>query len=135
MGDQVRLVSLFLKSIDLLTMLLASVPLADSRSQVSFLYSEGFTKRFTVLGDGSISGVDLSRFKSNPFFRSAFRSEYKISNDECVFVFLGRLCREKGVLILSTLSANRMHINLLDWSWLVPMRVKLCNSSIRSVST
>ena len=90
----------FLKSIDFLTMLFASSPLADSHSQVSFLHSEGFTKHFTVLGDGSISGVDLSRFKSNHNLRAAFRRDYKISSDECVFVFLGRLCREKGVFDL-----------------------------------
>ena len=90
----------FLKSIDSLTMLLASAPLADSQSQASFLYSEGFTKHITVLGDGSISGVDLFRFKFDANLRSIFRREYKIHDDECVFVFLGRLCSEKGVFDL-----------------------------------
>jgi glycosyltransferase involved in cell wall biosynthesis len=54
-----------------------------------------------VLGNGSISGVNLSRFRSRSDERLRIRNKLGIAEDAIVFLFLGRLNRDKGVLDLA----------------------------------
>jgi glycosyltransferase involved in cell wall biosynthesis len=74
-------------------------PLADSHSQLQFLVDEGVLRagRGMVPGDGSIAGVDIERFHADPQTRTRMRSELGITHDTVVFVFVGRLNRDKGV--------------------------------------
>ena len=73
-----------------------------SASERDFLRSEGVLApdRGLVLGSGSICGVDLDRFCSNPDTRDGLRRELGIDPDEFVFLFLGRLQRDKGLHVL-----------------------------------
>lgn len=76
---------------------------ADSPSQSQFLQQEKITGNtpIRVFGAGSISGVDLRRFSENPVRRQETRQQLGIPEDNHVFLFLGRLNRDKGVLELA----------------------------------
>jgi glycosyltransferase involved in cell wall biosynthesis len=82
--------------------------LADSFSQKDFLINEGVVKKgkITVLGNGSICGVDLSIFNSNFFTRCEIRSMLEIPEKAFVYLFLGRLTKDKGVLDLAVAFAR-----------------------------
>lgn len=73
--------------------------LADSHSQRDFLVAEGVVApgKIEVLGAGSISGVDLARFRPDPELRARLRAELALPEAALVFLFLGRLNRDKGV--------------------------------------
>jgi glycosyltransferase involved in cell wall biosynthesis len=92
-----------LKSMDKLTALCATNLLADSRSQKEFLIVEEVTPRskISVLGHGSVCGVDVTRFSANSEIRSVVRESMKIPDDALVYLFLGRLSKEKGILDLA----------------------------------
>ena len=66
---------LILKNLDRVTVLFATKIFADSLSQTRFLSSEAVIplERITVLGAGSIAGVDINRFQSNPTSRRTLR--------------------------------------------------------------
>lgn len=92
-----------LKSLDTLTARMATHALAVSKSERQFLESHGVVQegRIKVLGDGSICGVDTSRFKPNAENRAAVRSELGIPCDATVCIYLGRITRDKGVIDLT----------------------------------
>lgn len=79
---------------------LATQVFADSTSQREFLEREGVVARgrIEVLGKGSLSGVDLQRFRPDPGARRAVRAELGISDAAPLIVFMARLTRDKGVL-------------------------------------
>lgn len=81
----------------------ANLILADSQSQRAFLESESVVKKgaVTVLGAGSIAGVDLERFMPSEVIREKMRTQWGIPSDDCVFLFVGRLNHDKGVLDLA----------------------------------
>ena len=91
-----------LKIFDRLIVLCANRVFSDSASQCRFLEVNGVVKRGSihVLGRGSLAGVDLSRFHPNISSRIDLRRELCISNDDLVFIFVGRLVRDKGVFDL-----------------------------------
>lgn len=88
-----------LKSIDKLIARLNTHILVDGNSQREFLISEKVVKETNslVLANGSISGVDTEKFKPNENYRSTIRCSLGITDEQIVFLFLGRLCREKGI--------------------------------------
>jgi glycosyltransferase involved in cell wall biosynthesis len=75
--------------------------LVDGQSQRQFLLEKGILKseNSLVLGKGSISGVNISRFQSKPELRISIRQELNISK-KVVFGFLGRLNKDKGIIEL-----------------------------------
>ncbi len=78
--------------------------LADSPSQLRVLLELGIVRdaeKCRVLGSGSLSGVDPARFRPDASARAAVRGELQIAPDATVFLFLGRLTRDKGVLDLA----------------------------------
>jgi glycosyltransferase involved in cell wall biosynthesis len=93
---------LFLKKIDGLIAFLTTYIIVDSPSQRQFLVDEKVTTsaKSTVFAKGSISGVDIVRFKPNLEAREEIRQKLNISPDAILFLFLGRLTRDKGVLDL-----------------------------------
>ena len=93
----------YLKGFDRLIAKLSTSLLADSPSQMAFLIAEGIvgTRDIEVLGDGSICGVDILRFKPNEMAKKTVRSQLGISEDATVALFMGRLKRDKGVLDLA----------------------------------
>lgn len=108
-----------LKYLDLAMAALATHVLVDSPSQREFLAAEGVARRerMTVLGKGSISGVDLSRFRPDPAMRREVRAELGIPSGGVVFLFVGRCTLDKGLLDLArafdALAAERSDSYLL----------------------
>lgn len=107
---------LLFKSIDQLIALAANQVFADSASQCRFLEQQGVvrTSVVTVLGQGSVAGVDLERFHPDPNARLSLRTELGLNNEFPVFVFVGRLVRDKGVFDLIEAFAN---VNALYPNW------------------
>ena len=107
-----------LKLMDCLTASLATVVLVDSQSQREYLINNNVVKRSKslVLGDGSISGFDPKRFYPNPDLRSVVRKEMKTDDSTVVFLFVGRLKKEKGLFELAKaftkIYNNNKHIKL-----------------------
>lgn len=93
----------FLKSADRLLAAFATHILVDSPSQREFLLREGVVTavKSRVLAEGSISGVDLSRFRPCASERRRVREQASVSDGEVLFLYLGRLTRDKGVLDLA----------------------------------
>lgn len=92
----------FLKYLDRLVFTLSTAVLVDGNSQRKFLVDNkviNFSKSF-VLGEGSLSGVDLTRFYPKESVRYSLRRLYGISESAIVFMFLGRLNRDKGIFLL-----------------------------------
>ncbi len=93
----------YLKLFDKLIAFLATNLIADSPSQKNFLVSEGVISfdRISVLGDGSICGVDLTKFRPDDDAKFILRSQLGIPQDATLAIFLGRLKKDKGVLDLA----------------------------------
>jgi len=91
-----------LKLLDKIIVLLNTSVLIDSFSQQDFLVKEGIlAKNFSiVLGSGSISGVDISRFKPSKIDRALIRKQLNIKDDCLIFLYVGRLKKDKGVFEL-----------------------------------
>lgn len=75
---------------------------ADSASQRQFLIDEGIApaRRISVIGDGSLAGVDTTRFDRDRWtmpMREEVRREFGIGTGANVLVFVGRIAREKGI--------------------------------------
>lgn len=97
-----------LKGVDMLMARLATHLLADSPSQRDFLIREGVAHpgRIRVLGEGAICGVDGNRFRPDAQARARIRAGLGIPSAAPVFLFLGRLNRDKGVLELANAFAG-----------------------------
>jgi len=82
---------ILLKGADKIISLCSTHIMADGHAQKSFLISENIVteKKATVLGKGSISGIDLERF-NNPKLHGILKKK------TFVCIFLGRLTHEKG---------------------------------------
>ncbi len=119
-----------LKLMDTLTAHCASDSLVISRTEREFLMSEGVLeeKSSRILADGSVCGVELARFEVATQRRAAVRSRFAIELNDLVFLYLGRLTKDKGVLDLacafSTVAARFDNVHLLvvgpDEEGLVP---------------
>lgn len=88
-----------LKAVDRFYARLATHIFVDSHSQRDFLLSQRVVRpeRSKVLANGSISGVDTQRFAPDPTERSARRLQLGLRNEDVLFLFLGRLNRDKGI--------------------------------------
>lgn len=97
----------------------ATFVLADSRSQRTFLASEGVVSatKIAVLGSGSVSGVDAARFRPDLMRRRIVRVSLGMSMTDVVLLFVGRINRDKGVMDLARafaiLADRRADIRLL----------------------
>jgi glycosyltransferase involved in cell wall biosynthesis len=74
----------------------------DSASQRDFLINEKLVaaSKLSVLGAGSVSGVDLERFSPSSFGKervAAIRQELGIAKQSFVILFVGRLTKDKGI--------------------------------------
>lgn len=97
-----------LKAIDRLIAWCSTDVLAVSLSEQDLLEREKIVPpgRLTVLGAGSICGVDLTRFAPNPAVRQRIREDLNIPADAVMALYLGRLKEEKGVIELVTAFAR-----------------------------
>lgn len=110
---------LVLKTIDKIIAKLSTHVLVDGRSQRHFLRTEHVLKQDQgiVLGAGSICGVDLKQYSPNLDMRDTIRKELNLSNDIVIYLFLGRLNGDKGVVELAEafnkLSSDNKNVFLL----------------------
>lgn len=88
-----------LKNLDRLLSFCATNLLADSPSQRDFLVAENVVSplKISVLGQGSISGVDVARFRPSSELRLGIRQSMSIPDSDVVFLFMARLTYVKGV--------------------------------------
>lgn len=98
----------FLKLLDKITASLATSVLVDSPSQEEFLIENKVVLRCKsrVLGKGSISGVNLSKFQYSQKKSDKIRTKLQLSGEEFVFLYAGRLKKDKGVPELLTAFKN-----------------------------
>lgn len=91
----------FFKLIDRLTVKLNTELLTDGKPQIAILEKNGILKphQIQVLANGSICGVDTGLFKFDQSVRKKMRNKLGLTN-KVVFVYLGRLKREKGIFEL-----------------------------------
>jgi glycosyltransferase involved in cell wall biosynthesis len=106
-----------LKKIDRFYATCATHILVDSPSQRDFLIEQGVLpkSRGTVLGQGSISGVDIQRFAPNRQTRQEIRARLGMPEDALMFLYLGRLKHDKGVLDLARSFAAHALNHLGSW--------------------
>ena len=93
----------FLKYCDRLIVRLSTFNFIDSHSQRDFLIKERVVslQNSFVFGSGSVSGVDLKEFKPSKKVFIEVRNELLIPEDAFIFIYLGRLNNDKGVLDLA----------------------------------
>lgn len=84
---------------DWVTAFFSTQVLADSYSQREFLISNGVVAedKIIVLGNGSIVGVDGSRFRPDSSMRMQIRRDHGLASTDTVFIFVGRLTVDKGI--------------------------------------
>lgn len=92
-----------LKFADKATAFFATNILVDSHSQCDFIIREGVlaAKKAAVLANGSISGVNTMRFRPNPEVRARLRASLQIPVDSFVILYMARLTRDKGALVMA----------------------------------
>lgn len=93
---------LILRSLDKLVALLTTHLLVVSESERQYLISEKIIseRSSSVLGKGSIGGVDFSQFNINPAKRASARTAMHLAENDVLFVYVGRLNLDKGLLDL-----------------------------------
>ena len=92
-----------LKCFDCVIAFLTTHNIVDSPSQRQLLIDEKVmtSTKSIVFAQGSISGVDLFRFKPDLQAKKYIRQQLNIDTDAIIFLFLGRLTKDKGVLDLA----------------------------------
>lgn len=93
----------FFRFLDWLVVRLATDITVVSKSEMEFLRNEHVLTetKGVVLGEGSICGVDLTRFVPNEALRRRMRTKLGYAEDDFVFLYLGRLQRDKGLDVMS----------------------------------
>lgn len=88
-----------LKFMDKIPAIFNTELLVDGMSQRKFLIEEGVLKENNsfVLANGSICGVRLERFNISEEIRKTEREKFGFTEDDVVFIFLGRLNHDKGI--------------------------------------
>ncbi|MGB0868604.1 MAG: glycosyltransferase family 4 protein [Flavobacteriales bacterium] len=106
-----------LKFIDKIIVSNSTDILVDGESQRKFLIKNNIVKESnsSVLGRGSISGVDTKRFIPNELIKVELKSELNFDAKDIVLMFLGRLNTDKGIveLVDAFQKMNRPHVKLL----------------------
>ncbi len=89
----------FLMLMDWLIAQCATQILTDGFSQRDLLIAERIVKpdKIEVLGGGSIVGVDTNRFSPNKAARNKIRFDFGIAESAIVFIFVGRINKDKGI--------------------------------------
>ncbi|MFM9987037.1 glycosyltransferase family 4 protein [Flavobacterium sp.] len=92
----------FLILLDKLVVSLSTNILVDGLPQQEFLIQNNIIAKNNslVLGKGTISGIDLVKFSPNDQVREELRKSLNYEENDIVFMFLGRLNRDKGIFDL-----------------------------------
>lgn len=91
----------FFMFIDKIINLASTHIIVDSRSQKNFLVKNNIIgTNSTVLGNGSIVGVDTNKFLFDKKIRIKIRNKLAINNRAHVVLYLGRVNKDKGIFVL-----------------------------------
>ena len=92
-----------LRLMDIITARTATHVLVISRSERDFLLKERVvsTQNSQILANGSLAGVDTTRFRADPAARSLVRKELGVPDDAVLAIFVGRITQDKGVIDLA----------------------------------
>lgn len=103
-ANKLGLQRFLLKNMDKIIADCATNLLTDGYPQKHFLLEQGVVNesKIRVLAKGSTRGVDIKRFKPNLIVRNNIRKKLGISESAIVFLFLGRLNKDKGILDLAS---------------------------------
>lgn len=93
---------ILLKILDRIIYRASTKVIVDSHSQRLFLLQHKIIsqERSSVIGSGSLGGVDTKLFCPNTIHRSAIRQKMSIGSEDIVYLFVGRLDVDKGILEL-----------------------------------
>ncbi len=96
------LIKRLLRYLDFITSTLSTLVIVDSPSQRDFLESQRVVKKkkALVIGHGSISGVNAKKFYPDERVRKKVRMDMGVQESSIVFLFVGRLKKDKGVFDL-----------------------------------
>ena len=142
-GTKTGVMRFLLKLADRVTAYLASDILVDSHSQRDFIIQEGIVpgEKATVLANGSISGVNINRFMPSSEFREKIRKAHAIPMDSFVILYMSRLTRDKGAIMMAKIFAKygvenrRSHILVVgpDEESLRTLMKEICSECIDRV--
>jgi glycosyltransferase involved in cell wall biosynthesis len=92
---------LLLKTVEKLTALPANMIYPNSKVQEVFLKKEGIaSNKMKVLGSGSSNGINCNHFSIDEALRkqaAQLRKEMQVQEDACIWIFVGRLVKDKGL--------------------------------------
>ncbi|MFD2518552.1 glycosyltransferase family 4 protein [Salinimicrobium flavum] len=91
-----------LEQVEKFTYSLATRIYPNSRGLKEIILKEGFVEeqKLKILGKGSSNGIDTEYFDPRRYSeedKTALRKEWKITEADLVFIFIGRLVSEKGI--------------------------------------
>lgn len=89
----------FFKFIDKIIFLLSNEVLVDGVSQRKFLIKENIIsrKKSHVLNKGSVGGVNIKKFQFSKKKNIQIKKKFKISKNTFIFLYLGRINKDKGI--------------------------------------
>lgn len=109
----------FFKLFESLTYIFATKIYPNSKGLHNFLIHElpFASRKYKVIGNGSSNGIDTDYFSSDAVFDSKekLRDEYSLPQDAFVWVFIGRIVKDKGIneLVDAFLKIGSNHFLLL----------------------
>ncbi len=91
--------------IEKLTYRFATKVYPNSQGLQDFILKEKFTqkRKLNIIGNGSSNGIDTRYFSKEKYdkeFQKSFRKELSIPEEDFVFVFVGRIVKDKGIVEL-----------------------------------
>ena len=109
----------FYKLFESLTYILATKIYPNSKGLQNFLIDElpFASRKYKVIGNGSSNGIDTDFFSSDAVFDSKekLRDDYSLPQDAFVWVFIGRIVKDKGIneMVEAFLKIGSKHFLLL----------------------
>jgi glycosyltransferase involved in cell wall biosynthesis len=105
--------------VERLTYFCATKVYPNSNNLKQFILDSGFCKekKVKVIGNGSSNGIDTEYFKSTPELTLAATSlklKFNIKENDFVYIFVGRLVKDKGIeeLIIAFSNLNEIYKNV-----------------------
>lgn len=86
-----------LKYFDRLIANLSTETLCDSLAQKKFLIKNYFSKKIKVIRHGSVCGINTKKFTANITNKIKLRKKFKIDKNEIIFLYVGRINKDKGI--------------------------------------
>ncbi len=109
-----------LNTVEKITYSCATLILPNSHGLEGIIIKNSFTKpsKLNVIGKGSSNGIDTSHFDTklvSKETRTELRKELKIKDSDTVFVFIGRMVKDKGIneLVSAFNALSKINDNLI----------------------